>query len=94
MDHIKPLAPAMLEEQAKVIFDVSMLPEEYFARFIHTIGSSSFDNYSYRDKTLEKWIYDFHEIATTRFSEIDELREKYLTQEEINEIERREKEEF
>ncbi|MBN2533442.1 MAG: hypothetical protein JXB88_11140 [Spirochaetales bacterium] len=82
-----PLADLSFEEYAQSIFDISISPEEWAAKFSHKIGCSSFDEYCYRNKKLEKWIYKLHRILSINSKyDIDSLRKKYLTENEIEEI--------
>jgi hypothetical protein len=91
MSKNKPLADKVLEERAKSLFDISKEPEEWAARFAHTLGCSSFDSYTYRDKKLEKWIYTLHKILSLNSKiKLEELRVKYLTEDEIKRIEKQE----
>lgn len=79
-----PLAPPDREETAQRVFAgwERMSPEEWAARFAHTMMCSSFDLYRYRNAALHSWIHRLHTIL--RMPErVDECRKKYLTAEEI-----------
>ena len=55
------------EADAKRIFSeyTNMSPEEWDARFGHTIALSSFVDYVYQDQALHTWIHRLHEILRT-----------------------------
>jgi hypothetical protein len=65
-DQILPLADPEREEIAGQVFDgwATMCPEEWAARFSHTIGCSSFDMYQYRNPKLHVWIHRLHQILS------------------------------
>ncbi len=74
---------------AKEMFDTKYSAEEWVARFSHTVGCSSFDEYTYTDKKLEKLIYDIHKLLSVHSKvDIKALRRKYLSESEIREIEK------
>ncbi len=85
---VLPLAPKEREEMAKELFDTKYSAEEWVARFSHTVGSSSFVEYTYTDKKLEKLIYEIHKILSINSKvDVKALRRKYLSESEIKEIE-------
>ena len=77
----RPLAYPSREEDARRMF-LGLTPEEYAARWSHTILCFSFDNYSYRDPKLDAWIQEFAAIMRTP-GRVDECRQKYLSPEEM-----------
>ncbi len=79
-----PLADTQREETAKRLFPEykTMSPEEWSARFAHTLGCSSFDNYRYRDPHLHEWIHRLHRILRYEYDRLEEYRQRYLTEEE------------
>jgi len=82
-----PLATPTHEETAKQVFggwDV-MSPEEWAARYSHTVGCSSFDQYRYRDAELQAWIYELHAILGDP-ARVRACREKFLTPEQIADL--------
>ncbi len=87
MENKRPKADRSREEQANQVFDIAMSPEEYAARFAHTIFCSSFGDYEYSDPHLDDWIQRFHHIVLRHPELIDSYRRKYLTEEEISVIE-------
>lgn len=86
-----PLAPTDREETAKRVFGgwEKMSAEEWAARFSHTVGCSSFDQYRYRDPSLHAWIHRLHDLFRSP-GQIDRCRKRYLTPEEIEAIKDRE----
>ena len=82
-----PLATPDHEETAQRVFEGwnLMSPEEWAARFSHTVACSSFDQYRYRNAAFQSWIYRLHEIWKTP-GKVSECRKKYLTAEEISKI--------
>lgn len=82
-----PIADPDREEIAERLFGEykTMSPEEWAARFSHTVGCSSFDQFEYKNIELHKWIHRIHEILRNP-SEIEGFRRKYLNEEELKEI--------
>ena len=86
----KPLADHSFEENAFRIFNMDISPEEWVARNAHILGVSSFNNYSYKIKKLEKYIYKVHKYLLSKDKKIiNNLRKQFLTKEEILLIEKR-----
>ena len=82
-----PQADKYRFEDAKKLFpynDISA--EEYAAREAHTWWCFSFDKYIYPDEKLNEWIHSLGDIFYTP-RKVQELRLKYLTPEEIKNIE-------
>lgn len=79
------VAPFDDEEDAKRFFPeyTTMVPEEYAARFFHTIGAFSFHWYSYKDDVFDEWIQGVADIILNKRDKIDEYRKKFFTEEEI-----------
>ena len=84
----------MDDEQARVDYEnhlkemfkyPSLSAEEYAARYSHCIGCFSLDRESYLDKEFEDWIKKLSSIGRD-LDEIDRVRKKYLTEEEIKVI--------
>ena len=71
----------------------TMSPEEWAARYSHQVGASSFGNYRYENLALHLWIHRLHEIFRAP-QEIKMYREKFLTKDEIQQIEADEMGEF
>jgi hypothetical protein len=86
-----PLADLQREETAKQLFSKykTMSPEEWAARYSHTVLCSSFDNYRYRDPELHEWIHKLHRILRDDSNQIEAYRQKYLTEEERRRINER-----
>jgi len=84
-----PLADPQREEMAEQQFPEykTMCPEEWAARFGHTVGCSSFDDYSYRNSELHDWVHKLHQIFRFHHDQIESFKLKYLTAEEIKIIE-------
>jgi len=62
-----------------------MSPLERAARNSHTIGSSSFDQYRYRDNALQSWICQLHTILMTP-ELVQDYRTHLFTTDEIREV--------
>lgn len=71
-----------MEEHAHQLFPTEMSPEEYVARFGSGWAMCSFPSYSYRDAKLDEWLQQFGALMRTP-GKLDELREQFLTPEEI-----------
>jgi hypothetical protein len=84
-----PLADPQREEMAEQLFPEykEMSPEEWAARFGHTVGCSSFDDYSYRNPELHDWVHKLHHIFRYNHGQIEDFKLKYLSAEEIEIIE-------
>ena len=82
-----PLADASREEAAERIFSEyrQMSPAEWAARFAHRIGTSSFDEYRYRNEALGTWIHALHRILGDP-EEVEKHRRSYLSAEEYARI--------
>lgn len=91
-----PMADPGREKDARELFPLDMPPEEYAARNAHGWFSFSFDDYRYSDPAMERWIHRLGDILFGREGEpsLDELRARYLTDEERQVIARRQEEEF
>lgn len=84
-DEVRTLAPERLEQRAKEVFPVDMAPEEFAARDGYGWLGFTFADYSYRDKTLQAWLYRVGEIV--RAPELLEAcQKKYLTEAQRREI--------
>ena len=88
-----PMADPERERAAMRLFPVTQSPEEYAARNAHLWISFSFDDYRYRDPVWNAWIHRLGDIFFGRNGapSIFELREKYLTLEERQQIEAEER---
>jgi hypothetical protein len=73
--------------------DVQMSPEEYAARHAHRWGCFSFHRYRYRDPVLAAWIGRLAEILFTN-GELERCRRRFLTPDELAEVQRQEAEAF
>jgi len=84
-----PLADPEREEIAKRIFSgyETMPPEEWAARFSHSVGCSSFGEYHYANTELDNWIHRLHEIFRSPEEDISIYRKQYLSEQEIKDIE-------
>jgi len=74
-----PLAPEQMEQRAKEVFPIEMVPEEFAARDGYGWLGFTFADYSYRDKTLQAWLYRVGEIVRTP-ALLEECQKKYLTE--------------
>jgi hypothetical protein len=66
--------------------DGGLSPEEWAARYAHTVGASSLDGYRYADSGLDEWIQRVHAILTSP-SLLKRCRDTLLTQAERDRIE-------
>jgi hypothetical protein len=82
-----PLADPSREEAAERIFSEyrHVSPGEWAARFAHPVGTSSFDQYRYRNEGLGDWIYALHEILRDP-AQVEKHRRSYLSPEEYARI--------
>jgi hypothetical protein len=81
-----PLADPGREESAKQLFPYKdTTPEEYVARFSHTIGCSSFGLYRYRDRELEAWVHQAHRLLADA-REVERCRKAHLTPDELQRV--------
>jgi hypothetical protein len=85
-----PFADPAREEMAEQLFREYefMSPEEWAARFAHTVLCSSFDDYRYHNPQLHQWIHRLHQILRHHYDQIDSYRLQYLSAEEREKIER------
>lgn len=84
-----PLAdPGRVDIAERIFSDYkTMPPEEWAARFSHTVGCSSFDQYHYVNAELDNWIHRLHEILRSPEEYISIYRKQYLSEQEIKDIE-------
>jgi hypothetical protein len=83
-----PLATESHEETAQRVFEGwdAMSPEEWAARYAHTVLCSSFDRFRYRNAALQCWIYRLHEILADP-GKVRESRRTCLTAKEAERLE-------
>ncbi len=86
-----PMADPGRERDAHQLLDLAMSPEEYAAREGHGWYCFSFDDYRYSDPAMETWIQRLGDILFQREGAptLEDLRAKYLTEEEREEIAQR-----
>lgn len=94
MTEPRPHADAKYEEYVRELFDLSLTPEEFVARRSHEFHQFSFAEHRYSDPELDDWI---QRLARIFFSPdlgrvIAELREEYLTPEERDVVEAKDRE--
>lgn len=83
----RPMADPMRLEMALQMFPVrEQSPEQYVARWSHTIMCSSFDQYQYPDPALTAWIDEMHRLLRT-VGETERCRRVHLTPEEYAAVE-------
>jgi hypothetical protein len=94
--HELPMADAGLEAYARRLFSLDLTPDEYAARHAQDWGCFSMDEYRYSDPRLEAWVHRLGDIFFKREGAptIEDLRRRYLTEEERRAVEARELEEF
>jgi hypothetical protein len=92
-DHL-PLADAGYEAWALRLFKLEMAPDEYAARFGHEFVLFSFANYRYTRPGLTEWVQRLGDIFFKRNGAptLRELRQRFLSHEEMAEVERYEEE--
>jgi hypothetical protein len=64
----------------------SPIPEEWVARWAHTVMASSFDTVSYPDPEMDAWVVRTHQLMRAS-DEVARCRRTYLTPEERAKIE-------
>jgi hypothetical protein len=91
-----PMADPGREKDARELFPLDMSPDEYAARNAHDWYCFSYDDYRYSDPEMERWIQRLGDILFVREGAptLEELRARYLTDEERQAIARRRAEEF
>ena len=77
------------ENEIKKIFDFSLEPKLWVAKFGHTVYCGDFRNSIFPDKEFQKWIYEVYDLLHS--GKAKELRNELLTNEEINNIKEEEK---
>jgi hypothetical protein len=92
----RPPADPAYEAQANLMFPLDLTPEEYAARHAHEWACFSFDEYRFSDGRLDAWIQRLGDIFFARNGAptVDELRQRFLSEEERAAITRREREEL
>lgn len=91
-----PRADPGQEQDAREWFPLEQTPEEYAARSAHRWLCCSFDDYRYRDPALTAWVRRLGDILFRRDGapSVAALRERFLSGEERQALERQEGEEF
>ena len=91
-----PMADPGREQAAIEMFPLDMSPDEYAAREAHNWYCFSFDDYRYSDERLGRWIHHLGDILFRREGapSLQDLRRRYLTEEERRAVEAREMEEL
>ncbi|BBC26535.1 hypothetical protein ABRG53_4278 [Pseudanabaena sp. ABRG5-3] len=89
-----PLATVTMEHVAQEIMSCGISPDEYAARWAHNVYCFSLDQYRYRDVVLQSWIHSLDAILSQKNGapNLSDLRAKFLTPEEIQEIQDQENE--
>jgi hypothetical protein len=82
-----PPASVDREEYARIRFDMMMSPEEQAAREAHQEMLGGLDSVRYEDPVFDAWVHRYYAIVTSR-EYLHQCRLKYLTREEIEEVER------
>ncbi len=83
-DHL-PLADEGREKRALELFRLEMLPGEFAARFGHQFAPFAFDYYRYSHPGLTEWVQRLGDIFFGRNDAptLRQVRERYLTPDEI-----------
>lgn len=75
----RPLADPAFVELALHLFPYrEKSAEQWAARFAHTVGCSSFDQYRYPDPALGAWIDELHRLFASA-AELERCRQAYLS---------------
>jgi hypothetical protein len=87
-----PLATVSMENTVQEMMSCGLSPDEYAARWAHNIYCFSLDQYRYRDVVLQAWIHTLGAILFQKNGapNLNDLRAKFLTNEEIQEIQEQE----
>jgi hypothetical protein len=81
MKEERPLADSARIEAALRMFPFRELsPEQFAARWSHTILLSSFDQYRYPDMAMESWIDELHRLLRSP-AELERCRRAHLSAE-------------
>jgi hypothetical protein len=79
MSDDRPLADPSRVELALHLFPYrEVSAEEWAARWSHTVGCSSFDQYRYPDPALTAWVDELHRLFGTA-GEVERCRRAYLS---------------
>ena len=89
----KRLSTVSMEKHLINIYDINVSPEEFAARYGHREMCNSADEYHYRNKKFQDWINEYLSIMRNPEIRLDDLRPKYMTEQEIVRI-KKENEDF
>lgn len=91
-----PLADPGRENHALELFRLDMTPDEYAARFGHQFAMFSFDDFRYTRPGLTEWVQRLGDIFFKRNGAptLGQLRQQFLSPEEIEAAERFERDPF
>lgn len=83
-----PMADEGMEEYARKLLSTGQSADEYAAHNAHGWYCFSMDDYRYRDPLLQQWIHRLGDILFQRDGApaIDELRKRYLTEDELKAV--------
>ena len=87
LDKYEPAPPDRAKDTLPLFPFWEISAEEYAAYESHKWGCFSFDDYIYEAPDLNEWIHTLWDILFTTGA-VKEIRKKYLTEDEIQEIER------
>jgi hypothetical protein len=87
-DRELPLAEPGMEAYARRMMIDGIAPDEFAARYAHTIATFSMDNFSYREPEVEAWVHRLGAILWGKagMPRLAELRARYLTDDERKKI--------
>lgn len=87
-DRELPLAEPGMEAYARRMMIDGVTPEEFAARYAHTIATFSMDNFGYREPEVEAWVHRLGDILWGRADapRLADLRARYLTDDERKKI--------
>jgi len=86
IDEYPPAPEDRISEAEKIFPYKEISAEEYAAREGHNWGCFSFGEYIYSNSELNEWIHTLDDVFFTP-GKLKEIRKKYLTSDEIVEIE-------
>jgi hypothetical protein len=77
-----------MEAYARRMMIDGVTPDEFAARYAHTIATFSMDNFTYREPEVEAWVHRLGAILWGRpgMPRLSDLRAKYLTDDERRKI--------
>jgi hypothetical protein len=93
-NQLRPVHPQQEESDLRLFHNLEYSPEEFAARCGHEFAMFPFDQYDYQRPGMTAWVKQFATIffAPGLTGRLRQLREQYLTPEEIERAEKHERE--